>query len=161
MKRRFLALFTALTLMLSMTIPSYADTTYSNGATSGSIAVTATVSSTYQITLPATLELNYIADQVSYNYGASYTVGVKANLTDSEYITVTPDSSFTMSSALANATANVSQPVNTWRNTAGAANEIAASYTSFVTTTGNITTQLDVAGSYAGTLNFTFLKATD
>lgn len=160
-KFRFLTIVGAIASLLLTSVPSYAET-YTNGATSGSIAVTAVVSSTYSVTLPATLVLE-LTDAETNTYSNTYTVGVKANLLDNENITVTPASTFTMTAPNqdATATANVTQAVNTWRNTASAANEIAASYTDYVETTGSISVVLTDAGNYSGTATFTFAKNTD
>jgi len=154
----------AVASLLLTSTPVYAQT-YSNGQTSGSITVTASVESTYEISLPATINLTYDADAVEnsrgYNYSATYTVGVKANLdVDSEEeVTVTPAATFTMTNGAVNATGNVSQTVNSWVSVIpSSANQIAANRLNFVETTGKLTVQLDEAGSYTGSLGFTFSK---
>ena len=156
-------LFSALmaALMLLSSAPAYAQT-YTNGNTSGSITVTAVVGSTYEISLPATLTLTYDNDAVTnslgYNYSAEYTVGVKANLTNAEKVTVTPAATFTMTNGSVSPTGNTTQTKTSWVNSATLPAEIAADRTQFVETTGKLTIQLDAAGTYNGSVAFTFAK---
>ena len=161
-KLKFLTL-AVLPLVLALGgTPAFAQT-YTGGAsgsTSGSIAVSAVVSSTYSIELPASLVLAE-TDADTHTFSSTYSVGVKANLLDNEKVTVIPDASFTMTSGVHNATASVSQPINTWRNTAVAGNEIAADFEDFVPTTGTISVVLTNAGTYNGSATFTFTKTTD
>ena len=161
-KFRFLTIIGTIASLLLTSVPCYA-TEYTNGATSGSIAVTAVVSSTYSITLPASLTLE-LSDAETSTYSNNYTVGVKANLLDNENITVTPASTFAMTAPNQNdtATASVSQPITMWRNdVTDASTQIAASYTDYVNTTGSISVVLTGAGNYSGLATFTFAKNTD
>ncbi len=151
-------LLTAVTLTIAMfigTIGANAQT-YDQNATSGSIAVSATVASTYTITLPATLSLTKTSGT---NYTGTYTVGVKANLDKNTYVRVTPASTFTLTNnsgvAAENATATVTQTVKEWRKTAGT-NILAANKDSNVETTGSVSVSLPYAGTYSGNLTFTF-----
>lgn len=135
-----------------------ATTTYTDGQTSGSIHITAVVGSTYSVTLPATLDLTYNDDTGKYE--GTYTVGVKANLTDSENVTVIPSSTTTLSDGKGNnVDASVVQAVDTWKLTASEANEIASNYQIFVETTGMVSATITKAGSYTGDLQFTFSKS--
>ncbi len=141
-------------------LSSYAGT-YTNGETSGSIAVTAVVSSTYSITLPAELQLTPAENDITA-YSGSYEVGVKANLLDNEKITVIPVDSFTMTDGIHDVTASIEQPVQTWRNSiSDPSSEVEANYTEYIYTTGTISAILTNAGSYSGMASFVFAKETD
>lgn len=136
------------------------DNTYSNNETEGSILVTAEVGSTYTISLPATLALSY--NETSGKYEGDYTVSVKANLTEGESVSVTPTTSFTLSETGGGSEeGSVTQTVNTWKLNASAANEIASDYQNFVETKGKVSANLTKAGTYNGTLDFTFAKVTN
>ena len=150
----------ALVVTLCMTVcslNSYASShTYDQTATSGSIAIPATVASTYTITLPATLSL---AKTSGSTYEGTYTVKVKANLDKKTYVKVIPASTFTLTCdsgvAAENATASVTQTVKEWRKTAGT-NILASNKDADVSTTGKVSVNLPYAGSYSGNLTFTF-----
>lgn len=151
----------AMMLMTSMPVQAAETTnTYTAADASGSILVTATVSSTYTVTLPATLALELKSDNT---YEGEYTVGVKANLTDGEAVTVTPNATVTLTNNNGGGTTDgtVTQTVNTWKLTPESANEIASDYTQSIETTGKVSATLTKAGSYSGNLNFTFAKVTN
>lgn len=145
-------------LLVGTALPVQAAT-YANGDTSGSITVTANVTSSYSITLPATLEL-ILQDDGSW--ANDYTVGVKANITGAESVTVTPDATFEMIGATDSvnnrATAGVTQEKTVWKNTPSAANEIAVNGSDYSNTTGRVSVNFPAIDSYTGTLNFTFAK---
>ena len=154
--------------MIATPFTSYAaDPQVFNAAGTGSMTVTAEVTSTFSITLPATLALTYSAGD-GYNYKGDYNVGVRANLLDDEMVTVIPTDTdagtegvqFTMSDGGSNsAQANVSQPITKWMNTpVDATTEKAADYTSYQYAPGTITVLLSQQGSYSGELGFTFAK---
>lgn len=139
---------------------SNSTNTYDTDAISGSILVTAEVGSTYSITLPATLALS--KNDETGKYEGEYIVGVKANLTGNEAVTVTPDSTVTLTNEGGDSVdGTVSQSVNTWRLTASSANEIVSDYQNFVKTTGKVIADLQKSGTYSGNLNFTFTKTSD
>ena len=145
--------------VLMASVPCYAET-YNNAA-SGSIAVTAVVSSTYSITLPASLTLELTEGNT---YAKDYTVGVMANLQDNEKITVIPDATFEMTSTNpdSSAEATVTQPITVWKNiVTDNATQIGANRTQYVNTTGTISVDLVNAGSYSGSAEFTFAKVTE
>ena len=152
-----IAITMAMILVTNLTAYA-ATTTYTDGQTSGSIHITAVVGSTYSVTLPATLELTY--NSSTDKYEGTYMVGVKANLTDSEKVTVIPSDTTTLSDGKGNtADASVSQTVDTWKLTASENNEIASNYQNFVETTGTVSATITKAGSYTGDLQFTFSKS--
>lgn len=135
------------------------NNTYNN-VTSGSILVTAEVGSTYSITLPATLALS--KNEETGKYEGEYAVGVKANLTGNEAVTITPNSTVALTNEGGDSVDGaVLQSVNTWRLTASLENEITSDYTQFVETTGKVSADLQKSGTYSGSLNFTFAKVTD
>ncbi len=160
-KNKILALLASVALILGTSLPVQAAT-YANGDTAGSITVTANVESSYSISLPATLALTLQADGT---YSNTYTVGVKANINNNEYVTVTPAASFTMTGttdAGHTSTAAVTQAIQTWRNSVSdAETQSTVVGNAYTDQTGTITASFTAIDSYSGTLNFTFAKATD
>lgn len=158
-----LSMMSAMVVALSMPV-SAANQEFENG-TSGTVPVTAEIASTYTVSLPASLTLQ--RDGSTNNFTGTVTVGVKANLTDSEKVTVTPNGTFEMQNSSVSgvkATASATQKCQNWFNqtdftyTEGTSTSQKANKDNFENVNCNISVELPVAGSYTGTLKFTFSK---
>ena len=168
MKKRAIlkTLSTMIAAVMTLSMPVCAANTEYNNAENGSVPVSVTVDSTYTVSLPAGLTLQ--REGSTNNFTGTVTVGVKANLTDSEKVTVTPANTFVMTNnSVGNVTANASatQKCQNWFNqtepftyTEGSSTSQKANKDNFENVNCNISVELPVAGSYTGTLNFTFSK---
>ncbi len=160
MKNKLLALITSGIILLAGAFPCFAENATSQTANSdgtSNCTVNATIVSTYSVSLPATLTLSY--NEGTGKYENSYTVGVKGVIGDNQYISVVPDSSFTVrnSSGISSGTAAVAQTKTKWKNSASAADETLINAATYATTNGSVSVELpNVADTYSGTFTFTY-----
>lgn len=141
--KKILALTLVLTLLLG-TVPAQANEYTTDGT--ANCVVTATVASSYVVSIPATLSLS----KVNSNYVGTYTVGVKGDVDSTHAVDITPNATVTLSATGANdVVGQVTQAKTRW-----ASNEIAAN--AFNTTTGTVTAAINKAGSWSGNLSFAF-----
>jgi len=160
MKKKLLAGLVSAVLMFAGSISSFAENTTSQTATgdgNSTCTVSATIVSSYSVSLPATLTLSY--NEGTGEYENTYTVGVKGVIGDAQFISVVPDASFTIrnSSGVSSGTAVVSQTKTKWKNIASAADEVTINPSSYATTTGSVSVALpDIADSYTGSFTFTY-----
>ena len=158
MKRKIMALVLSVATILgsamSVSASDYTD------ASSGSMTVTANVTSTYTVRLPATLEL--VRDPEDGKYKADYTVAVRGQLAATNRIEVTPTPSFKMSDGSHSVNATVTQAITAWEHDQSRVDasqgHILISPTSYVETTGHIETAFEHLGSYSGTVVFTITQ---
>lgn len=159
MKRKIMALVlsvaTILGSVMSVSASDYTD------ASSGSMTVTANVTSTYTVRLPATLELT--RDPEDGKYKADYTVAVRGQLAATNRIEVTPTPSFEMTDGNHSVNATVTQVVTAWEHDQNRVDQNPTSHvlispTSYVETTGHIETSFEHLGSYSGTVVFTITQ---
>lgn len=123
--------------------------------------VSAVVESAYSVTLPATLTLT---KQTDTQYICEYTVGAKGNITQKQYISIEPGSSFTLTGEANSqtSTASVSQAKTKWTGkAAGADDEIAIGTDSYATSTGTVSATLTQADNYSGKFTFTYSLVTN
>lgn len=160
MKKKFVTSILTLALTLAMCVPCLANTYSEDG--SASCTVTATVASTYTVSIPATLSL---ADADGDNvFTGEYTVGCKGNIAAQEAVLVIPVESFDMQAQGSSdkVTATVSQPIYSFTGSAGpleVTKQIAlgeTGKTSFVETTGTVSCTITQAEEYTGNLRFDF-----
>ena len=127
------------------------------GDGSSTCTVNANISASFSVSLPATLALAY--NDSNGKYENTFTVGVKGVISDSQYVSVVPDSSFVLSNTghTSSRTASVTQSVTKWNNNATAADEIAISNANYVTTTGKVSVELpSLPDDYTGSFTFTY-----
>ncbi len=151
--KRILSLALIATMLLSMTItPAFAASTTPNSTEnvetetytdhvdgSEAVEVTATVASTYSVTIPKTITMS------GANKSADYTVSVSGDIADNETVKVAPDASFLMNTAKgdkAAVTATITQDKTEWKF-----NEFATQ------ASGNVSAPL-TAGQWSGSFNF-------
>lgn len=158
MKKKIL---TALLLVASATIsrlPACAQEYTADGT--GECRVTAAVSSSYSVQVPAALELQY--NSVSGKYEAGYTVSVKGNILPSQIVTVRPAAnSFTLAGNLTGETcrASITQETVGWvhagRQTAGAG-MMKISDREYTGAEGKVSAEIAKADTYTGEFTFAF-----
>lgn len=151
MKKRILAMLTAVMIGVLSIMPAMADTTTTKTETGTSdCTVTTTVASSYTVTLPLTIALTAQSDG---SYSKGYSINVEGTIPSTKKVTVTPASSFTMTGdtvALNTVTANVTQTTTNFGSAAiSAAGGMTASDGSIAVTS------IPYADSYTGTLTFT------
>lgn len=123
--------------------------------------VNAVVESSYSVTLPATLTLT---KQTDTQYTCEYTVGAKGNITQKQYVSIEPGSSFTLTGATngQTSTASVSQAKTKWTGKAVVPEgEIAIGTDSYTTSTGTVSATLTQADNYSGKFTFTYSLVTN
>lgn len=156
MKKRILATVVALAVLATTVIGSVISVSAAEHSTDGSAActVSATVKSTYTVSLPATLNL---VEGSGNAFSGTYTVGAKGNIDDTHYVEITPVSSFTMTGATTNKTetATVTQNATKWKRLAGSGYEVIGT-DDFAQTTGSVVVTLTQADAYSGDVEFTF-----
>ena len=149
--------------VLFASIPAYAANGSTQTAnTDGSLncAVSAVVSSTYSVSLPATLTLSY--NDSTHKYENTYTVGAKGNIRANQYVSIVPDNSFIMTGSVvgATATATVTQSVTQWSGTTPTVGQLAIGTTGYTETTGSVEVELTQADNYSGSFTFTYSLST-
>jgi hypothetical protein len=157
--KRVIAFLSVLALMGSLLTPIMASAaTYSNDGSSG-CEVIANVSSTFNVTVPATLALS---KNSSGAYTGTYEIGVSGSIGTDQYVSVTPASSFVMtgSKTSSKVTATVSQPVTKWTGYTTSDSDSIKLSESTVKTNGTVTANLKNTDSYKGTLTFSFSLVT-
>lgn len=123
------------------------------------MTVTADVTSTYSVQIPATLELT--AEGSGSNiFSGTYTVGAKGYILDSQYVEISPADSFSMTGDTfgLDSSAAVTQSVTKWVNdTAGKGEEyMVLGGDSVTTTTGSVSVTLKKPDTYTVTLTFAY-----
>ncbi len=162
-KKRYIGLTVAI-LMSSTTIPCFAANGTSQTASSdgsSSCVVSAVVQSSYSVSLPAILTLTL--NNTTGRYEGTYTAGAKGNIASNQYVSIIPDSSFTMTGALNGevATANVSQSVTKWGKSAGIG-QMVIGKTGYELCSGEIDVVLpSQADDYSGSFSFTYRLETE
>ncbi len=129
--------------------------TYSEDGTA-SCVVTATLQSTYTVSLPAALALSY--DTSDERYEGSFSYGVKGNIAMDKKVSVTAPASFNLTGAASGDTvsASLSLPFTEWSNDAESGVNTLISPTNFNLKTGTVTADITQADSYSGNFSFTF-----
>lgn len=126
----------------------------------GECKVSATVSSSYSVQVPAVLELQY--DSVSGKYEAAYTVSAKGNILPSQSVTVRPTgASFTLTGTLTGETsqAAITQEITEWIHTtkmAGSTGKLQISDAEYTEAEGKVSAELARADTYTGEFTFAF-----
>ena len=128
------------------------------------ITVSATISSSFYVSIPADFALAYQStpknyNETDYSYYNEYTVGVKGNIAEDKIVTVQPSSLTLTDSADGGNTVTVTvvQDKTTWsRSDLTDGSTIKTEYTN---TTGKAYANITRAGSYSGTLTFSFSLA--
>jgi len=138
--------------MLALTSIPVCAASYTEDGTA-ECTVSATVNSSYTVSLPATVTLSKNEDK----YEGTYTAGVKGNILSTQKVTIVPDESFTLTGtdSGATATATVTQEKTTWTKTGGSGN-LAIGSSSYSNTSGKVEVELSTADSYSGHFDFTF-----
>ena len=144
----------ALSIGSMSAVPVFCDTQSSS--------VTATVASSYTVSIPSSITMTETAE--ASKYSASYNVGAKGDILKAEKITIVPASSFMMTNSedASTATATVSQAQTEWvtpPSVTDAATQVAIQTNSTATTAGTITATLSKSGTYTGSLVFTVTKS--
>ena len=157
--KKILLSIVAAASMLLAGIPAYAENATSQTATTdGSLncTVSAVVSSTYSVSLPATLTLSY--NDGTGKYENTYTVGAKGNILPTQYVSIVPAESFIMTGSTvgATATAAITQAITQWSGTTPGAGQIAIGTSDYTTSTGTVAVTLSRADNYSGTFAFTY-----
>ena len=112
--------------------------------------VAATVSNSYVVSIPATLSLAKTSEgEHAGKYIGEYTVGAKGNIGAGYAVFITPNPNFTLSATgKASVTASVSQLKTRW-----SASELSGTFNE---TTGIVVAALTEAGTWSGSLHFSF-----
>ena len=123
------------------------------------MTVTANVTSTYSVQIPAALELT--AEGAGSNtFSGTYTVGAKGYILNSQYVEISPADSFSMTAdnGAGEGMAEVTQDVTRWTNSvAGLGGEYMVIGGDTVTTAeGSVSVVLKAPDSYTGTLTFSY-----
>ena len=143
-------------VFVSAAVPVRADNdTYTEDG-SASCTVTATLQSTYTVSLPAALALSY--DSSEEVYKGSFSYGVKGNIAMDKKIAISAPTSFNLTGAASSDTvaATLSLPFKEWSNDAESGENAQISVSSFVLKTGTVTANITQADSYSGNFSFTF-----
>lgn len=129
--------------------------TYTEDGTANCV-VTATLQSTYTVSLPAALALAY--DSEDERYEGSFSYGVKGNIAMDKKVSVTAPASFSLTGAASgdSVSAALSLPFTAWSNDAESGANALISPSSFNLKTGTVTADITQADSYSGNFSFTF-----
>lgn len=154
MKNKIMALVGAASMaagIMGSGMTAFADT---QGMT-----VTANVTSTYSVQIPASLELT--AESAGSNtFRGTYIVGAKGYILNSQYVEISPADSFNMVAdhVVGEGMAEVTQSVTKWVNsTEGKGEEyMMIGGDIMATTTGSVSVILKAPDSYTGTLTFVY-----
>lgn len=140
--------------------------TFHDGQTDGYMAVDASLASSYTVAIPAkvTLEADSILGNGHITASGLYNCAVKGNITPAQYVSVVPDSSFTMEGTDTgeSSTAYVSQGSTKWyhsnayNSASDKASEKEISKADYVSGTGSISVELPGLDEYRGLENFTY-----
>ncbi len=158
MKKR---VFTAVILVVSAIIsclPVCAQEYTADGT--GDCRVSATVSSSYSVKVPAVLEMQY--NSVSGKYEAAYTVSAKGNILPIQNVTVRPTSdSFTLTGNLTGVTcqAAVTQEITEWIHASRQTGDTGRQHINdaeYTDAEGMVSAQLAGADTYTGEFTFAF-----
>ena len=154
MKNKLMALVGAASMaagIMGSGLTAFADT---QGMT-----VTANVTSTYSVQIPAALTLT--AEGAGSNtFSGTYTVGARGYILNSQYVEISPADEFNMVAdhVAGEGMATVTQEVTRWTNSvAGLGDEYMVIGGDTVTTTeGSVSVVLKAPDSYTGTLTFAY-----
>lgn len=148
MKKKLLTLLMTVVLTIVSCIPVFAETQ--------TMQVTANLDDTWSVSVPATLNLTDPDENGTFT--GTYAVSASGNIAGNKYVSIVPESSFTMTGATTgtNATASVSQTTQNWRRVAGT-----GSVEMGTAVNGDVSVPLAVADGYAGNLVFTYGLNTD
>lgn len=156
-KKMFTAMILAVSAMISG-LPVCAQEYTADGT--GECKVTATVSSSYSVQVPAVLELQYNSD--SGKYEAGYKVSVKGNILPSQSVTVQPTAEgFTLTGTLTGETsqAAITQETTEWIHASklsGTTGKLQISDAEYTEAEGKVTAELAKADTYTGEFTFAF-----
>ncbi|HAG69823.1 MAG TPA: hypothetical protein DCL38_07610 [Lachnospiraceae bacterium] len=137
-------------------IPVHADNNnYSEDGTA-SCVVTATLQSTYTVSLPAALALSY--DSEDERYEGSFSYGVKGNIAMDKKVSVTAPASFDLTGAASGdaVTAAITLPFTAWSNDEESSTNALISASAFNLKTGSVSADITQADAYSGNFSFTF-----
>ncbi len=143
MKRKLLIMIMTAVLVVTNCIPVLAETQ--------TMEVTANMDSTYTVSIDATLALTDPDEDKTYT--GTYTVSASGNISGDKYVSIVPESSFTMvgRTTSTTATASVAQATTNWRRSAGAGAVIMGTQVN-----GTVSVPLEEADAYSGNLVFTY-----
>ena len=157
MKKR-VSILLAMIMALTAVTPVFA-TDYGPSNTSANMLVTATLTSTYTVTVPATLALDTYNEETG-KYEGTYKVSARGSIANSKKVTITPAATFTMTGSNTGTTAeaSVTQEVTTWMRAANTANKINTliGTESEREAEGHIEVELVTDDEYSGSLTFTY-----
>lgn len=158
MKKKIVTVIILAVSAVMSCLPVCAQEYTANGT--GECKVSATVSSSYSVQVPAVLELQY--DSVSGKYEAAYTVSAKGNILPSQSVTVRPTGdSFTLTGTLTGETsqAAITQEITEWIHTsklAGSTGKLQISDAEYTEAEGKVSAELARADTYTGEFTFAF-----
>ena len=155
-KRFLLGLLIVGLISRASTVAVLADNSTYTEDGAASCVVTATLQSTYTVSLPAALALSY--DTGEEVYKGSFSYGVKGNIAMDKKISISAPASFNLTGTASGDTvsAAVSLPFKEWSNDAEEDENAQINATSFVLKTGTVTADITQADSYSGNFSFTF-----
>ena len=151
-------------MLLMQAVPVYGGTYTEDG--SANALVTADVSSSYSVMLPAVIALS--DPDHDNNYTGTYKIGARGNINVEKKVICQPASStFIMTGNNGdNITATVSQSHTSWVNRTPASGqklithvEDSGPYEDYSTIEGNVSALIVSAGTYSGNMEFTFSLA--
>lgn len=150
MKRKIVVALLSASLLLSSGVATLKTQAADQPGGSGQCMVSATVDSTYSISIPATLNLS----KSGSNFTGTYTVSAYGNVSDAKKLTVSPGSLTMTNTDHMDTTvdASVEMATKEW----AASTLRAASSSSPSELTGTVSVVLTEAGVYSGNLNFTY-----
>lgn len=170
MKKRIYSLIIMAALCISIfgSIPAAATTVDVSDTTehTSSVTVSAIVGSSYSVSIPADFALTKQNEAVSYNdtdymYYGTYTVGAKGNIPVGDVITITPSALVLTDEDGAGSNdvpVTIVQAKTTW--TRAELMEAGVIKNTYTTTTGYTYANFVFAGSYSGSLTFTYQLTT-
>lgn len=156
-KKMFTAMVLATASIISC-LPVCAQEYTADGT--GECKVTATVSSSYSVQVPAILELQYNSGSGEYETG--YTVSVKGNILPSQSVTVQPTAdSFTLTGTLTGETSQavIAQEATEWihaSKASGSTGKLQISDAEYTEAEGKVSAELAKADTYTGEFTFAF-----
>ena len=148
MKKRFTALFMIMALMIVSAMPVLAaNQTYTADGTA-TCTVTASLESSYTVSLPATIALSY--DSTEDAYKGTFQTGAKGNIASNKQVTLSAPATFNLTGAASGETvsATITGGIGSWESAGLNAN-------TFSNKSGTITAPITKADNYSGTFTFT------
>lgn len=123
------------------------------------MGVSATVDSTYLVSIPATLSMQ---KKSGTTFEGTYVVKAMGNITDSQYVSIVPTTEdgkvSLVNESIPGVTidATVTQEVTKFSNSAGSSDTVTIQSDAFTGATGKVSVTIKKAGSYKGTISFVY-----